>query len=165
MTDKQAFRQKIKKLLPTIVSLSEKSIIISKKLITLVDSYRPKNILIFEPLKYEVELSYIRPELLPKSRIFIADQKTFGFYELDDDALLTEFEMIDFLVAPGLAFDKQGYRLGRGGGWYDRVLSNIKPKVTAGVCVHEQLFEKLPTEIHDHKFDIIITNEATVINK
>jgi 5-formyltetrahydrofolate cyclo-ligase len=165
MLDKLNTRQNVKKILTEITSGQEKSVIICKKLVTLIESYKPQNILLFEPLKFEVDLNYIKPQILSSSKVYIADQVNFGFREYESKIIQTNFEIIDFLVAPGLAFDRNGYRLGRGGGWYDRLLSSVRPSITIGVCFHEQLMDQIPTEVHDNKFDIIITNETTVINK
>jgi 5-formyltetrahydrofolate cyclo-ligase len=57
---------------------------------------------------------------------------------------------IDCLIVPGLAFTKAGARLGRGGGYYDRVLASIDSNtVTVGVCFEFQVLEALPVESHD----------------
>ena len=70
---------------------------------------------------------------------------------------------IDLLLVPGLAFSRAGGRLGRGGGFYDRFLSEVHPRaVKLGVCFHVQLFPELPLEAHDCAMDQIVT-EAEVI--
>ena len=61
-------------------------------------------------------------------------------------------------VVPALAFDKKGNRLGYGGGYYDRFLSNFKGR-TVGLCYEECLCDRLPCESHDLKVDVIITDE------
>ncbi len=63
---------------------------------------------------------------------------------------LVALEDIDLLLVPGLAFTFEGARLGRGGGYYDRVLASLGPRtVTAGVCFEFQVLETLPLEAHD----------------
>ena len=57
----------------------------------------------------------------------------------------------DLALVPGLAFDRDGHRLGRGGGWYDRALSAIPVKV--GVGFRGQRAEEVPVEAHDVKMD------------
>lgn len=69
------------------------------------------------------------------------------------------------LIAPGVAFSLDGYRLGFGGGYYDRYIAEIKKTqklITIGVCFDQFLLEKFPYETHDVKFDYIIT-EQTII--
>ncbi len=64
---------------------------------------------------------------------------------------------IDMILLPGLAFGRDGSRLGRGGGYYDRLLS--QPDVRAervGVCYSQQLFDTLPREPHDQCVDRVL---------
>jgi 5-formyltetrahydrofolate cyclo-ligase len=61
-------------------------------------------------------------------------------------------EKIDTILVPGLAFDKDHFRLGYGKGHYDRLLSKISA-LTIGVGFIEQLAEKLPREPHDQSVD------------
>jgi 5-formyltetrahydrofolate cyclo-ligase len=78
------------------------------------------------------------------------------------------FDKIDFpllVVVPGLAFDQNGCRIGRGKGYYDRFLSKLKEfsrnnqqnSVTIGFCLQEQLVNYVPTEDFDQKVDVICT--------
>jgi 5-formyltetrahydrofolate cyclo-ligase len=55
---------------------------------------------------------------------------------------------IGFVLVPGLAFTAAGYRLGYGGGFYDRFLPTLTCPY-AGVCFAEQLVDELPVEPHD----------------
>lgn len=59
-----------------------------------------------------------------------------------------EREKIDLAIVPGVAFDKEGYRLGYGKGYYDRFLKGIGA-VTIGICHKELLFERLPRGEYD----------------
>ena len=56
---------------------------------------------------------------------------------------------IDFMLVPGVAFSPNGYRLGRGKGYYDKFLSKQTDLFTVGVCFREQFFLDIPTEPHD----------------
>ena len=65
----------------------------------------------------------------------------------------------DVVIVPGLAFTPEGDRLGQGGGWYDRFLSNIRPScTTVGVGFGQQLVQSVPTEPHDVTLDHIVTD-------
>ena len=66
---------------------------------------------------------------------------------------------IDLLVVPGIAFDKKGYRLGYGKGYYDRFLSKSKP-FAIGLAYSFQLLETLPHDVHDKKLDAIATESG-----
>ncbi len=59
-------------------------------------------------------------------------------------------------VVPGLSFDAKGYRLGRGGGYYDRFLESFKG-ISIGICYNSFLRLELPRESHDTRVDVIIT--------
>ncbi|HHY73014.1 MAG TPA: 5-formyltetrahydrofolate cyclo-ligase [Bacillus bacterium] len=69
---------------------------------------------------------------------------------------------IDLLIVPGLVYNKTGYRVGFGGGYYDRFLSNYNGR-TAALAFEVQLVEELPIEPHDMPVDSIITNEQVVL--
>lgn len=63
---------------------------------------------------------------------------------------------LDLIIVPGVAFDFKKNRLGRGKGYYDRLLSSTSA-VKIGICYDFQLLENVPTDLHDIKMDIIIT--------
>ena len=68
----------------------------------------------------------------------------------------------DALLIPGLAFDKYGYRLGRGGGYFDRFLKNYNNKKVA-IAFYNQIYKSaLPREDHDEKVDIIVTEKGLI---
>lgn len=69
----------------------------------------------------------------------------------------TDYAAIDFIVVPGVAFDTKGNRLGRGKGYYDRLLPRIPTAYKAGICFPFQLVEEIPAEPFDVRMDIIIT--------
>jgi 5-formyltetrahydrofolate cyclo-ligase len=70
---------------------------------------------------------------------------------------------IKLILVPGLAFTRTGLRLGRGGGFYDRYLSQLPAQtVKLGVCFEMQIVETLPAEPHDHCLDMIVTENGFV---
>ena len=64
-------------------------------------------------------------------------------------------------IVPALAADKSGYRLGYGGGYYDRYLSNFKG-VTAVLCYEECLCDELPRDKYDISLNMIITESKII---
>ena len=62
----------------------------------------------------------------------------------------------DLMLVPGVAFDLSGNRLGRGQGFYDRILAEASG-IKCGVAHDFQLLEKIPAEPHDAKVDFIFT--------
>jgi 5-formyltetrahydrofolate cyclo-ligase len=65
---------------------------------------------------------------------------------------------MDLIIVPGVAFDKKGGRLGRGGGYYDRLLRKAKKVVKIGLCFREQIVKKVPMATHDVEMDRVITD-------
>jgi len=66
---------------------------------------------------------------------------------------------LDLIVVPALIFDKSGYRLGYGGGYYDRYLADI-PAYTIGITRHKLLRDEVPKEQHDVAVNCLITEES-----
>ncbi len=69
---------------------------------------------------------------------------------------------LDFILVPGVCFDRRGNRLGRGGGYYDRYLANDIGASLVGVCRKEQLLDYMNVDEHDRKVNIIISDEEIV---
>lgn len=66
--------------------------------------------------------------------------------------------LIDVVVVPGLAFDDRGYRLGRGGGFYDRLLAKLrKSATTVGLAFECQIVDAVPIDDRDMAVDMIVT--------
>lgn len=65
---------------------------------------------------------------------------------------------IDLILAPGVAFDLKGYRMGYGAGYYDKLLPQTRPDCNViGLAFDLQIIEQLPVEPHDHPMDSILT--------
>lgn len=85
----------------------------------------------------------------------------FGILEPVKD-IKTDPQNIDFVVVPGVAFDKERWRLGYGGGFYDNFLPKLRPDVKkVAVCYEMQVIDCVPTEPHDIEVDMILTEENT----
>lgn len=65
---------------------------------------------------------------------------------------------LSIAIVPGMAFDRQGHRLGRGKGYYDRFLSQIPNIYKIGVCFPFQMLESIPSESTDVVMDEVITS-------
>lgn len=84
----------------------------------------------------------------------------FGILEPDPkQALPIPEESIDFILVPGLAFDLAGIRLGRGKGYYDRVLSGIGA-VRCGIAYSSYVYPSLPAGPWDVKMDLVVTEQG-----
>lgn len=72
-------------------------------------------------------------------------------------------EDIDMVITPGLAFDKKGNRLGRGGAYYDRFLASEGLKaVICSMAFSEQIVDEVPTDQHDKTVDFIVTENGII---
>jgi 5-formyltetrahydrofolate cyclo-ligase len=69
-----------------------------------------------------------------------------------------ELATAEVVVVPALAVSRDGVRLGRGGGYYDRALAHARPgAVLVAVVFDEELLDGLPTEAHDHLVSAVVT--------
>lgn len=87
------------------------------------------------------------------------EDMTIGAYGIKEPIgeLFTDYAAIDFIAVPGVAFDRSGNRLGRGKGYYDRLLPRIPSAYKAGICFPFQLVEEVPAEAFDIRMDEVIT--------
>lgn len=91
-----------------------------------------------------------QPEAEMAIRAFGVREPSPGCPELPADAL-------EWVVVPGLAFDPEGGRLGRGKGHYDRLLAPMQRAIRCGIGFEEQVISKLPLEPHDIRLHYVIT--------
>lgn len=63
----------------------------------------------------------------------------------------------DLILVPAFGYDKHGYRLGHGAGWYDRLLAGQPSAYKVGLALPVSYVDTLPHEPHDVKLDVIIT--------
>lgn len=110
--------------------------------------------------KWQQEKDIVLPCVVGERMIFRRLSDTtqtgcFGICEPTGDEVPPD--AIDLMIVPGVAFDREGHRLGRGKGFYDKYLSGTAiPRV--GVCFAVQLRETLPREAHDQRMDMVIVS-------
>jgi 5-formyltetrahydrofolate cyclo-ligase len=80
----------------------------------------------------------------------------FGIREPADHCLPFELSRLDLVLVPGVAFDLRGRRLGRGRGYYDRLLALVRG-TTCGVAFDEQIIAEILVEPHDAQVNCILT--------
>jgi len=142
-----------------------------------------RTILFFAPLPDELDVWPLLEKLLPAKKICAlpAFDAAVQFYSsrrvtnLETDIVTGKFgiseplasceeiplDRFDLVLVPGLAFDVNGNRLGRGRGFYDRILS-VASGVKCGVAYDFQLLEEVPTEPHDVGVNFVITPNCCV---
>ena len=82
-----------------------------------------------------------------------------GYYGIREPVAECEtanVNQLDLLIVPGVAFDKRGHRLGRGKGYYDRLLAGA-PGFKCGTGFDQQLVDDVPVVAHDIRLDCIVT--------
>ncbi len=77
----------------------------------------------------------------------------FGILEPIGDSVDITDNNIEIIIIPGVAFTKDGWRIGRGGGYYDRLLPQLQNTYKVGIGYSSQVVENLPVEEHDVKMD------------
>jgi 5-formyltetrahydrofolate cyclo-ligase len=70
---------------------------------------------------------------------------------------------IDFVLVPGVAFDRELRRLGYGGGYYDGVLARLSEGTTAvAICFETQIVPEVPADLHDLRVPVLITESERI---
>ena len=129
-----------------------------------------ENVMIYMPIKGEADVT----GLLGDKKLFLTPvtegdemyacrvgkmvEGAFGVPEPSDKTPFDKKD-IDLVIVPGVAFDKEGNRMGFGKGYYDRFLKDMKA-MKIGVCHAFQLMDKIPSEAHDIKMDMIVTERG-----
>ena len=103
----------------------------------------------------------VRGENLSFYRVKNVDQEmqvgAFGIMEPKDGLDEVSVNEVDLFLCPGIGFDRTGGRMGRGKGFYDRMLENAKPSaLKIGVCFPFQLVDEIVMEPHDVRMDKVI---------
>ncbi len=80
----------------------------------------------------------------------------FGIREPRAGCARLSFNRLDLILVPGIAFDLDGYRLGRGKGYYDRLLGELQGE-KCGVAFDQQIVDRVPVEPHDMRLSCIVT--------
>lgn len=88
----------------------------------------------------------------------------FGIREpVEEDLNFVSPDQIDLVVVPGLAFDRQGGRIGYGKGYYDRLLSRLSSQVPRIALAFDfQVLDTVPQDGNDIRVDAIITEKSTM---
>lgn len=193
--EKSSTRKKIQEILQKIPpeERQQKSTLISRRLFQTEWWNAADIILGFCSIESEVETEEIIKKAIAEAKTVVVPRvqgKDLIFHEIralenEEDFVVSNWgikEPCDFLpvldpsgipyhtcllVTPGLAFDKQKQRLGRGGGFYDRFLCQIRvcdclTIFAIGVCFSEQLLEHVPVGDHDCPVDGVITEREVI---
>ncbi|MBP5560309.1 MAG: 5-formyltetrahydrofolate cyclo-ligase [Muribaculaceae bacterium] len=86
----------------------------------------------------------------------LAPDARYGILE-PTGAPLDDLSLIDLAIVPAVALDCHGNRMGRGKGFYDRLLPRLSRAITVGVCYDFQLVDRIPTDAHDVPLQFVVT--------
>jgi 5-formyltetrahydrofolate cyclo-ligase len=147
--------------------------LLKKKLFSLKEFKNAKCVMFYVSKHYEVNTHEMIDESIAMGKkvvvpITLRQEKTLKLSELRDrekELIKSHYgihqpgekhirpvslESVDFMVIPGIAFDRSGHRLGHGGGYYDRFLEKAPPTIfTVGLAFDFQVMDKLPTHATD----------------
>ncbi len=172
---KKSIRKEIrqKKLLYGSNELDFISLIICKKVMQLEQIKSSQTILIYNSLPDEVQTSLLFTLKEEGKRIvlpvvtgdililkeYIPGKLSVGYMNILEPTQEETIDPneIDLAIIPGIAFDKECNRLGRGKGYYDKLLPYTNcPKI--GICYQFQVVDNIPTDVNDIKMDMVITD-------
>jgi len=136
----------------------------SKKIFTYVSYFKEVNT--FKVIEYALknDKEVFVPKICLKDKIIkihkinsLNDLRP-GVYDIPEPTTPeVKEDKFDIILIPGIAFDKKNARLGRGGGYFDKFLKNVKG-LKIGVCYKEQIVEEIPMEKYDVYMDMVITD-------
>ena len=176
--EKVEFRIKIKSILLKMSSdtKKEKDRSIYDKLIKMPELINAETVFSYVSMHEEVDtINIIQYILKEKKELFVPrvdlktkqmdiiqissleDLRTGTYNILEPDGRDSCRKDFDILLIPGLGFDNENNRLGRGRGYFDKFLKNAEGLKTA-LCYREQLFKSIPVTQHDIKMDLIISD-------
>lgn len=89
-------------------------------------------------------------------------RSAYGLYEPVEEAPAVPCAAIDIVLVPGAAFDRQGGRLGRGKGYYDRFLANCPQAATIAPAFPWQIVDQVPVEPHDVRIGWLATADGMI---
>ena len=118
------------------------------------NALKNKTIIIPKVAHHEIEPSFIIDfdNLIPGK---------FGILE-PIETMKIAYKNIDLILVPGIAFDKEGHRIGYGFGYYDKFLKKVPKAIKIGLAFDFQIVDKIPREMHDVPVDLIVTEERVV---
>lgn len=168
---RQAVLSKLKSM--SAHAVREKSILLRAKAAPYLAPYR--DVCIYAPLAYEVDLMPLLEEY-PDKRFFFpycVEGYKLSFHHVTDPeaqlsvgkyGILTPSKElpqlfpseVELIIVPGVAFTTDGWRLGYGGGYYDRYLPHCPKARTLALAFEEQIVAALPTDTYDRKIDYLL---------
>jgi 5-formyltetrahydrofolate cyclo-ligase len=163
----------------------EKDILVREQVLSIPEFIGAKTIVFYASFRSEVETRTLMEEsfregkrvVLPKVNTAMHSLILYEVKDIDElapgymgipeppqlDERLVGVDDADLIVIPGAGFDFAGNRLGYGAGYYDSLLSQRTRKIPViALSYEEQLVDAIPTEQHDVKVDMIVTDKRVI---
>ena len=116
--------------------------------------------------RISVPVTFPDSKEIKPSELLDFDELEIGFYNIltpkDESIRFIDPNEIDLIIVPGVAFDRKGYRIGYGGGYYDRFLSSYPDIIKLSIAYDLQLIDEVPRKDHDIPVDFIITEKEVI---
>ena len=109
-----------------------------------------------------------REEEIIKNRIKKIDELVPGYMGIPEPSVVSEDRLtgindVDVVVIPGAGFDMSGNRIGYGAGYYDKLLAGLtKEIIIIAPAYEEQIADSIPSEPHDVKVNLIVTDRRVI---
>lgn len=152
---------------------------ICKKVMQTEQYKNAKNIMAYCPVNGEVDTSLILNDCLKNKTLILPktdinkinilpcvllnpaqlNEGAYGILEPSEECRQISMDEIEMVIIPLIAFDKHGSRLGYGGGYYDRFLSEENDIFKLGIAFSLQQADEIDAESHDAKLDMVITEK------
>ncbi len=186
MQDKSAIRKELlsrrDQIPPEVRKIKNR--MIQERLLSLNEFKAAKTVFFFASFRTEVDTAeLIKASLADGKRVVLPkvdkDKQELLLYEIQDFSDLTPGYMripeplsqekqmsindMDIVIIPGAGFDASGNRIGYGGGYYDRLLSGLPKHIPViAPAFEEQIMDSIPSEPHDIKVDMIVTDRQLI---
>ncbi|MGI6128571.1 MAG: 5-formyltetrahydrofolate cyclo-ligase [bacterium] len=184
-TDKRAIRLEIIKRRDVLDPVQHKhcSVTAAKRLLVWLPYEQASTVLLFAGVRSEIDTRFLTeeslhqgkriamPRCVPSRRELLllkindwADLQPsfYGLLEPSPTAAPIPFSELDLVVVPGVAFSPDGYRIGYGGGYYDRLMARLVDVCSVGLAFNLQLVSRLWPEKHDRPVDFLVTEKELI---
>jgi len=154
MTSKSELRKVVRKSLSVLSSqqIEADSLAVCQKIIALLICMEPKRVLLYSPRRIPAEINIASIEIWLDVQNIEYDRVS-----SKKNAALPPGKPYDAIIVPVMGFDDECFRLGNGGGWYDRLLAAQPNTTTIGAAFDEGKVVDLPHEPHDIMLDYVMT--------
>lgn len=178
MVDKAALREFVKEYSLTEIDRARSDKLLLSRFLSLAKSAEGTSLLLYygvgiepdtaqllEPLA-ALDIRVALPHCLPGRQMEAREYRgrehlvpnTYGIPEPDESCPIVKPEDFSLILVPALCCDERGYRLGHGGGYYDRYLTGYSGP-TMALCRDKLLFPAIPAEEHDRPVGTILTEK------